>query len=46
MQETLEDGYLLEEGLPGTARAHSCAAWVVWRDGYRLVILDSVGSIG
>ena len=29
-----------------TARAHSCAAWVVWRDGYWLVILDSVGSIG
>jgi hypothetical protein len=29
-----------------TARAHSCAAWVVWRDGDRLGIFDSVGSIG
>jgi hypothetical protein len=29
-----------------TASAHSCAAWVVWRDGFGLDILDSVGSIG
>jgi hypothetical protein len=33
-------------GVMTTARAHSCAAWVVWRDGSWLVILDSVGSIG
>ena len=29
-----------------TASAYSCAAWVVWRDGPRLDILDSVRSIG
>src|SRR5258707_1923217 len=28
-----------------TARAHSYAAWVVWRDDYWLDILDSVGTI-
>jgi hypothetical protein len=28
-----------------TARAHSCAAWVVWRDGYWLDILDLVATI-
>jgi hypothetical protein len=35
-----------EAGSAITARAYSCAAWVGWRDGSRLVILDSVGSIG
>ena len=33
-------------GVHPTASAHSCAAWVVWRDGLWLDILDSVGSIG
>ena len=28
-----------------TASAHSCAGWVVWRDGCRLDILDSVATI-
>jgi hypothetical protein len=28
-----------------TARAHSCAAWVVWRDGDQLDNLDSVATI-
>jgi hypothetical protein len=28
-----------------TVRAHSCAVWVVWRDGYWLDILDLVATI-
>ncbi len=34
-----------EGGTFPTASAHSCAAWVVWRDGVRLDILDSVLTI-
>jgi hypothetical protein len=32
-------------GVCGTASAHSCTAWVVWRDGVRLDILDLVVTI-
>jgi hypothetical protein len=28
-----------------TASAHSCAGWVLWRDGDRLDILESVATI-
>jgi hypothetical protein len=38
-------GALYEPAPQPTARAHNCAAWVVWRDGDRPDILDSVATI-